>query len=382
MKTGQCFESRHNDNRFVSSAAFLHNKMKQTKPKLAFERDMSIDKFYNWQKQVRIKIKELMQFPKTPPQPEPRKLFESKRNGYILQKWELYPEEWSVVPFLVLIPDTVSESNPGGAVLCFPGSNGTKELLAGEPELSADIPPNAHPEHNKMALWYVQEGLIAIAIDNPVTGEVAHNPGQCGAERIAFNYYVLQMGRSYLGISVFQKLKVLEWAQKQEFIDQTRIAVSGHSLGTEPAMIIANLVPEVSAIIFNDFLCDFRKMAVASCLTTVAPWHIVPGLLEWFDFPDLLAACAPRPLIVCEGGPMVNLRKVQRAYQLMNAEGNFTFHFVPPYDNPSMRRDEIDELPEGLSEDEYLKHYANVNVKEHYFKRQFVMPWLKEIWNI
>ncbi len=384
MNTHNNFNSNCSFNRSVTSSGFLLNLMKRTKPKLAFDPDMTASEFVEWQEKVRAKLKELMNFPAITPQPAPKKLFEEKRTGYRLEKWELYPEDGCAVPFLVLVPDIASEKSPVGAVLCMPGSNGTKELLAGEPELTSDIPPNKHPEHNKMAFWYAQKGFVAIAVDNPVTGEtssICRGQSCGGSERVSFSFYALQLGRSYLGISVFHKLKILEWAKEQPFIDSRRIAVSGHSLGTEPAMILANLFPEISAIVFNDYLCDFRKMAIATCLWSAGIWHIVPGMLDWFDFPDLLAACAPKPLLISEGGPMADLQKVQSAYRLMNAEDKFKFYFLPPYDDASNRRDEIEELPEGISLEEYLTLYANVNTSEHYFKEQLAVPWLCSVFS-
>ena len=45
----------------------------------------------------------------------------------------------------------------------------------------------------------------------------------------------------------------------QKFIDPNRIALSGHSLGTEPAMVHAALNPDIQALVYNDFLCRLRE---------------------------------------------------------------------------------------------------------------------------
>jgi len=58
------------------------------------------------------------------------------REGYRLERWEAYPEPYCVVPYLLLVPHGISPQSPAPGVLCFPGSTGSKESLAGEP-----VPP-------------------------------------------------------------------------------------------------------------------------------------------------------------------------------------------------------------------------------------------------
>ena len=71
--------------------------------------------------------------------PPPVRLWREERDGYRLEKWEFYPDDYAAVPFLVLIPEGASAAHPVPGVLCLPGSNHSKESLAGEP-----LPP--HPE--------------------------------------------------------------------------------------------------------------------------------------------------------------------------------------------------------------------------------------------
>ena len=63
------------------------------------------------------------------------------------------------------------------------------------------------------------------------------------------------MGRNYVGLSVFQKLHILDWLDKQSWVDNERIAVSDHSLRTEPAICMTVLGRRIKALVFNDYLC-------------------------------------------------------------------------------------------------------------------------------
>jgi len=375
MSERPIFRSNRPDGRFMSTAGFIHAYMKAHPPKLAFAPEMSAAQFPAWQERVRDKLREVMCFPDVPAQPAPKHLWTEKRDGYELQKWEAYPEPLSVVPYLVLIPDGINATSPGPAVLCFPGSATSKELLAGEPELDGSDPGNAHPKRNRMAQWYAREGITAIAVDNPGIGETADSirPG-----RHEICVHAIWAGRHYEGISVFQKLAILEWAKRQSYVDPDRIAVSGHSLGAKPALVLGVLDPSLAAVVWNDFTSDWRERAIAMNLARIAIWQYVPGMLEWFDYTDLMAALAPRPFLITEGGRTKDIERVRDAYKLLGAERQMKVVYYPKYATPDLRPFDDEELPEGLSDEGYFL-YANVDAPMHCFKENIAVPWLSRV---
>src|SRR5690606_22726278 len=157
-----------------------------------------------------------------------------------------------------------SASNPAPAILCYPGSNRSKEELAGEPELNNKFTTERHSQKNNMAKFYVQNGFVAIAIDNPGVAEVSDLEYVSTAPsyyRETFSRHLIDMGWHYMGLSAFNGQQTLNWMRKLGFIDPNRIGLSGHSLGTEAAMILAILNPDIKALIFNDFLTNTRRRA-------------------------------------------------------------------------------------------------------------------------
>eukprot|EP01048_Picozoa_sp_COSAG05_P036112 COSAG05_NODE_16078_length_354_cov_0.611765_1_plen_118_part_11 len=118
-------------------------------------------------------------------------------------------------------------------------------MLAGEPELRPEQPPNRHPARNQMALQYVRAGFVAVVAENPGIGELdcvpPGNRTAVNSGRDKFCMELIAMGRNYVGLSVFQKLCILDWLVQQPWVDRERVAVSGHSLGTEPALCMAVL---------------------------------------------------------------------------------------------------------------------------------------------
>ncbi|MBT3605525.1 MAG: hypothetical protein HOE48_13320 [Candidatus Latescibacteria bacterium] len=389
MNSDRIFQSAREDGRHQTSLGFCHHLMANHKPKLSFDPNMSIGAFEDWRLQVRERLTALMGFPEIKvPQPEPKKLWSEPRDGYQLEKWEAYPEPGSVVPFLMLIPDGVGQANPGRTVMCFTGSGQTKELMSGEPELNAQQPENKHPIRNQMAVWYAKAGFVAVAIENPGAGELADGPDLMaslgrGREKLATELVLL--GRNYVGFSVFQKQHILHWLRTLDFVDADRIAVSGHSLGTEPAMVMAVLDEQIKAFVFNDFLCHTVTRYAAIMRPedglwkhTIPLWHLIPGFQEWLDFPDLLAAVAPRSLLVTEGGLTRYLDLVGKAYEKTGARDRYVYHYYPKYQDATDRLHEYADVPEGLTMEEFFV-YANVDAPNHCFKENLAVPWLDAV---
>jgi len=363
------FTSGREDGRFVDTAGFIHASLKALRPALCFDPEIPAEQFPHWRERVRDRLAELLRFPEVPPQPEPRMLWGEPRAGYELQKWECFPEPRSVVPFLVLIPEGVPR--PAPAVLCFPGSSRTKEGLAGEPEESDD----RHWARNAMAQRYAREGIVAIAADNPGVGELR---SEVQPNRAVHPMNLLWLGRNFEGLTTWQKLPMLEWARSQPWIDPGRIAVSGHSLGAKPALNLMVLDEGIRALVFNDFTCDFRERAVAMNLELIALHQYIPDFSLWFDSPELVAACAPRRVLITEGGRTVHIERIQRAWELLGVSDNVEVHYYPRFTDPADRLHEGEPMPEGLSMEEYYE-YANIDVVNHAFKHEVAVPWLARV---
>jgi alpha/beta hydrolase family protein len=371
-------ETRRKDGRYMETAGQLQTYLKHLKPKLAFDPSLKAGDFPAWRGSVREKLLELMCFPEGfPAQPEPKQLSVEPREGYQLQRWEAYPEPYSVVPFLVLVPEGVGTNAPAPAVLCFPGSTHSKESLAGEPELDTGKPLAwKHWKSNRQALHYVKRGFVSVAVENPATCELA-SPLR---PRSQMSQCMLWMGRNYLGLSVFQKACILQWLSRQPMVDSSRVATSGHSLGSNPADVLGVLYPElVGAVIHNDFVCNWQERAIAgNFLAPGGTHHTVPGLFQWFDHTDIEAALAPCPLLFTEGGRTNQIDKIRQAYRLVQAEDCLEVHYYAKYATPEQRPLDGKELPDGITADEYLE-YANVDVPMHRFRPQRAVPWLARV---
>lgn len=373
MAEREMFRSLREDGRHVSALALLHAYAREHGPKLAFDPQAGPEGFRAWRGRVWEKLVDILNFPHVPPQPEPRMVWAEAREGFTLQRWEAYPEPLSVVPFLVLVPEGCDERHPAPGVVCCPGSDWSKESLAGEPELDGRPPKNDHWATNRQALYYVRAGMVAVATDNPGIGEQAE-PQWPERHELAMNG--IWLGRHYESLSVSQRLPILQWLKSQAFVKG--VATSGHSLGAKAALLLAVLDPEVVAVVWNDFMSSWRGRAVATNLVRISIHQYVPGLLEWMDYPDLMAALAPRPLLISEGGRTEDLRVLRKAYEAQGAGEALEVVYYPKYATEDLRPLDEVPLPEGLGAYEYLE-YANVDVPQHCFKAGVCVPWLRRV---
>lgn len=372
------------DGRFQSSRGTVQYMLKRMKPTYAFDPLFTPVEFKEWQSGLRAAMKELMHFPEIADLPAPVRIKTVRRDGYRVEKWESYPLPGSVVPYLVLIPDGVDPGHKAPAVLCIPGFGGSKEGLAGENEGDYDLIsfPAESVKKNAMALHYVKRGLVAVAVDNPSCAELSDNGH---FDYLNTSRILLEMGWSYLGLTAYQDWNVLSWMKELDFVNKDRLIVSGFSLGTEPLMVLGTLDPSIYAFVYNDFLC--RTLERILVMTKPDPKgirpfpnsieHLIPGFLTQFDFPDLVAALAPRPVICTEGGLDRDFDLIRKAYEISGKPDYFTYYHYKKFADPKDRK-QIEKVPEGIDRDTYF-NLVNVDPENHYFKEEWVLPWIDKI---
>ena len=238
-----------------------------------------------------------------------------------------------------------------------------------------------------MALNIAKQGYIAVAVDNAAAGEAADLEPLAGT---SYDYdtpsrILLELGWSYLGYTSFLNKQVLEWMKCQPFIRQNRIVVSGFSLGTEPLMVLGVMDPSIYAFVYNDFLCQTQERATVMTEPDQRgrrPFpnsirHLIPDFWKYFNFPDIVASLAPRPIILTEGGLDRDFNLVKRAYEISGHPENIETHHYQKYAAPETRNP-AQNLPEGLGRTSFYDS-VNVDGPNHYFKNEFVLPWLDKV---
>ncbi len=372
------------DGRYVSVFAAQMAMMRDKKQELSLPEKMTHDEFILWQKKIKDKTRELLCIPEKTHQPAPVMLSCVQRDGYRVEKWELYPDDYTAVPFLALVPDIASKDNPVPSVICLPGTNHTKELLADEPR----------PEHpnrtsgrlfdrNRMAYHYVKAGFAAFAFDNPGFGETSvMTDAKYGETQLKFTFNcfsdrAIVLGQNYHGISTFHKLCFMDHLFTLDYVDKNKTAISGHSLGAQTAAFVALLCDDIKAVVYNDFICNELSRAIAvtenskeDIFHCLAGGRMIPGIVSLFDNPEMCAALAPRYLALNEGGTQVDLDTVIRGYEICGAKDKLQISYYPRFADPSTRT-RHDSIPKyGLSFDDYYFEYAHVDPADHSFRAE------------
>lgn len=357
--------------------------IKRNIPRLAADTAMTASQIEKWRGEMSETMAKLMAHPSRQMCP-PVRLSSAQRDGYRIERWQSFPLPETRVNFLVLIPDGVDENNPAvGGVLCIPGFGQTKELLAGEKRGDYDLVtgPDSVTPRAAMAKLYVEKGLVAVAVDNPSFGELSDNGV---GDYLNTSRMLLEENWSYLGLTSWQDKIILDWLKQQPFINQDKLIVSGFSLGTEPMMVLGLLDNDIEAFVYNDFLCRTRERILVMDKPDEKgnrPFpnsieHLIPGFLMEFDFPDIVAALSPRPVICTEGGLDRDFHIIEKIYENAGAPENFEYHHYEKYADPAERiMIGKDELPGNLDLWEFFR-LVNVDSPNHYFKAEFVMPWL------
>lgn len=373
------YKSKREDGRHTSTMAAFMDRLRKTERLLKYPECADLEDFQIWKNSLKEKILELMNMPEFTEQPSPKMLGAVQRDGYRTEKWEFYPDSYTAVPFLILIPDTASKQNPAPGVLCLPGSIHSKEFISGEPLL--DMPKcsfQKFPERNRMAKYMVQNGMVAFAFDNPETAECAvdiERDDDWGyTSRTELCGGLLSEGLSYFALSFFQKLCFMKWIDCFEYVDKSRMAVSAHSLGCDDAMYLGLFCDEIKAIVFNDFVCDERHRYFSvteyderQMRNADGNWHIIPGQLRYYNRVDVLCALAPKYLALNEGGPEYNLDFIRRAYKLNKASDKLQITHYPKYQDEEARCKQYEPPMYGLSFEDHLI-YSNVDVTDHSFR--------------
>jgi hypothetical protein len=253
-----------------------------------------------WQKQARAKLFELMMGGAKPARPpldaKILKRIESPTNSYVMEEVSLQSLPDRRVRAWLAVP----RNPPGkvGAVLALHGHGGTGEQVVRG------------------------EGLYAYGRVLAEMGYVIISP-DIGQHELQHTNW------SLMGERTWDALRCLDYLETRPEVDPARLAVAGLSLGGETSMYVAALDERIQAACSSGWLTTVANMKNGHC-----PCFNFPGLEENFDFPDIFACVAPRPIVMeigekeqSPGGFPVEIARgafaeIRSAYRVFGAETN------------------------------------------------------------
>jgi hypothetical protein len=87
-------------------------------------------------------------------------------------------------------------------------------------------------------------------------------------------------------------MQLLKHVHNLDYVNNEKIAIAGLSLGGPVSIAVSNLAPNVSGTIAASGVISQYKTAGSG---------ITPGMLKYFDQPDLAASLSPKPLYLSWG---------------------------------------------------------------------------------
>jgi len=162
------------------------------------------------------------------------------------------------------------------------------------------------------------------------------------SEEIVFRN-ILHSGFTWGGVLAWDDIRTVDYLQSRPEVDPHRIACVGLSMGGWRTVFLAGLDPRINAACVAGWMTSFRYLIPDHEIYTV-PSAMVPGLLEYMDYPDISSLMMPNPLLVVHGqqdglfpseGVKAAIDNLSRCYQVINKRDRFdTIFFDGPHKFP------------------------------------------------
>ena len=216
------------------------------------------------------------------------------------------------VPGLLLLPKRIEGKSP--AILCIhPTTHGAgKRLVTGLSGRASDEPALTPEQGGAYALELARWGYLPLSIDLVCDGERIP-PGEIRYDTRWF--YQRHPEWSAVGKNIWDVMRAVDFLHTLDFIDTSRIACIGHSLGGHTSLFASAFEPRIAAAVCNGGVYSwvrdeehwyrFEKEPRAPVDSYVYIKRFRPYLEDRgkpvpADFDGLMTLCAPRPLLLMQ----------------------------------------------------------------------------------
>jgi cephalosporin-C deacetylase-like acetyl esterase len=134
---------------------------------------------------------------------------------------------------------------------------------------------------------------MGLSTPKPPSGGPVFYRGMQLLERFAWTNLVL--GKPVIGQRVWDVLRTLDSLAARSDVDSSRIRIHGRGSAGVAAALATVLDPRVRSLLLTHAIPSWQSIVDAEDYSVSLDWF-VPGILQHFDLPDLLASIAPRPV--------------------------------------------------------------------------------------
>ena len=256
---------------------------------------------------------------------------ESTKNidSNILTKFSAKAFDGDEIIFYELKPNYQFESLQTVFIIPGSGNQGAADVLG------LDTKYKDYFYHKNIGQKLVNEGYVVYVIENRGWGERTIDAGlHCDEPNVYCSGNVLSRhlsnsGKDLFSLQISDSLQVFDFIKNKKYVDSDNIAVMGLSLGGGIVQGMGIIQSDIKSIVIASGLVSYDKAGGTG---------ITPGMLEFFDFPDLVASLAPKPIYLSWGEyeksnfrfeveTSYSVNIVKKAYSIMNAEQNIVVIF-------------------------------------------------------
>ncbi len=157
------------------------------------------------------------------------------------------------------------------------------------------------PGDRDFAIGCLKRGIAALCIEQRSLGERRErSQKQICQDNTCHDaaWRSVMAGRTLLGERVFDVDRALDYLYWRGDVEMKRVGLMGNSGGGTVTTYAAAVLSRISFAMPSCTIASF-----ADCIGSIhhCGCNYVPGILQWMDMGDILAACAPKPLVVVAG---------------------------------------------------------------------------------
>lgn len=295
---------------------------------MSFEKNVSTkDDFYQWKEQVISKFRDIYDIPS----PDyikvelANKISTIDKNNYIINRYAMKALDDDTIIFFELLPtNIINDSLPVVFIIPGSGNQGAADVINEPSQLSK------YYYHKGIGEQLVNAGFAVYVIENRGWGERTIDGGLHCQDPDVFcsgnvlNRQLENYGKHLYALQISDSLQVVKFIQTREYIDSKNISIAGLSLGGAITQAVSALMPDIKNTIIASGLVSIYQTTGSGA---------TPGVLKYFDFPDLASTIAPRPLYLSwgenersmfgyEANTLYSANLIKKAYSLFDAEDN------------------------------------------------------------
>lgn len=288
---------------YYTSMEYMKQLYDRTRREYRFQAE-TLEQFSDWKARTRGRLREIIGLDCcTRAETEDAKLLkETDKGTYLQQYWTLQTEPGVYVPFYILRPKA---DGPRPLILNPHGHGGGKEKTLGDLS-KADVRERYRGGDKTFAVTMAERGYVVVCPDARGAGERRERDQQGeDLKKLQENSHLelLKIGIGFgiapIGWLVWDLMRLLDFMEKQPYVDAARIAAAGMSGGGHQSLWLGALDDRVRVIVTSGYFYGMKEALLE--MPENCPCNYVPNIWKTVDMGDIGALLAPRPFLVESG---------------------------------------------------------------------------------